>query len=128
MAGKFQQFSEKFATMQAPTLTPVLKSQDAEGLSLMERQQLASLSGHPGFAVLEKLLEFEADRFTSQLVGLKTSNKDDIADAHTRAQVAWEIVSHLLRQINYEIGEANADAEAVDEVIDPTTDPLGDIL
>ena len=127
MSGKFQGFQDKFATMSAPTVAAP-KAAAPEGLSTMERQQLSALCSQPGFAALEKLLEYEAERFTSQLLDTKSAQASDVLAAHTRAQVAWEIVSHLLRQIHYEIGEATSDAEALDDVIDPTSDPLGDIL
>ena len=132
MPGKFQQFAAQLATMPNPLAKPKT-APAAQGLTPIERQRLAMLSANPDFAILDRLLEFEAERFTSMLLQVDPTNPEAVISAHTRAQVAWDIVSHLRRQIAFETGEATADAagepqDATEDLIDQISSQLQPLL
>lgn len=74
-----------------------------EPLSERDRQDLVSIRHHPGYEVIRKVMEQEAETFTTALLNAKSD--DDILQAQRMAKAAWTFYLRVQKRIEFEVNE-----------------------
>ena len=86
-----------------PEKIEVSKQYIAEPLSERDRQDLVAIHKHPGYAVVLKVMEQEAEVFTTALIN--AASDEEILQAQRLARAAWQFYQKVQKRIDFEVNE-----------------------
>lgn len=74
-----------------------------EPLTEADRQDLLSIRHHPGYEVIRKVMEQEAETFTTSLLNAKSD--EEVLQAQRMAKAAWNFYLRVQKRIEFEVNE-----------------------
>jgi hypothetical protein len=72
-------------------------------LNTEEQLQLVGLTNHPGWRVLQKLMEGECQRVSREVIKSDSSNEKDIARLQFMARATNSFCANLIKTVSYHI-------------------------